>query len=520
MKWEQFVITLGQNISYPSFWVGFGLVIFFALDRFSSGDANSERDDPRVVPRSFTTRFRYGLSAMAYVGCYEFIYGLLVGIGSLPFLHGLLTQWVGNLNLPADQYAQIGTPAWAALFVTSVIPSAPGFKAVDKYVRKKLHIFASIPYKARGLAVEVLTQLTPDFLQPMSTKPIADQAEDKTQANLEAAQLTWVFRAIEKLQDVNDNASKAIEYKKYFESEYQGIWSDAKQKQKQLKKSLNSPESSAPVIALERASLLNNSARFLSCALLQNEPSERHARNIIREVLGVKDLARLAFDFNLKQIIINFILVFLLTFFGSVAALCFALPNGREDITIDMIGLIVSWLPYTAITMVMPFIFAAGVQLYFMDREQLGSVKIPFEDKLLALLVLFVGTFSVGILPTMLGLVAGNYNLNQDWIMQVVPSGITPAAVALLFYFLSTRHLFKSAWKDGFVDVIVFAAVAGGSSWFSTMVAYHAGMDVADLTRVAGFTNEVILIVSPVTHAVMVGVIGAIQCSISRSNLR
>jgi hypothetical protein len=51
------------------------------------------------------------------------------------------------------------------------------------------------------------------------------------------------------------------------------------------------------------------------------------------------------------------------------------------------------------------------------------------------------------------------------------------------------------------------------------MAAFQAGMDVEITMNVQGLTNDVVLIVSPVTHALMVGIIGAIQCSISRSNL-
>ncbi len=520
MNWAEFIITLGQSLSYVAFWVGFVLVIIFAQNRFALSEAESEKDDPRVVPRSFTTRFRYSLSAIVYIGYFEFFYGLLVGIGSLPVLQDLLTQWIGSLALPAeDSTVEIGTPAWAALFVTTVLPAAPGFSTVDTIVRKKLHNFASIPYKARGLALEIVDHLTVDFFDSAGDNATDIADDDETNAKLKTAQLAWLLGAIEKLQSVNFNAAKAGDYKAFFDKDYQQIWSEAKEKNSLLEGSIDLPDSATTVIAPERDALVNSTARFLSCGLLLNESSERDARNVIRDRLGIADLPTLPFDFSLKQIILNLVLVLLLTFFSSVVALGLTLPDGWRGISSEIIGAIVYWLPFIAITMVTPFVFAAGVQLYFMDRQQLDRRKIPFEDRLLALIFLLLGTFGVGLLPTLLGMVAGNYDLSEKWVMQVVPSGLTPAFVALLFFILSSRRLTGSKWLDAVLDLGLFSAVAGFCSWLAATIAFHAGMDVAAMMRIDSLTNDVVLIVSPVTHAVMVGVIGAVQCSISRTTL-
>jgi hypothetical protein len=519
MRWTEFIITLGQNLSNPSFWIGFVLVTVFAYGRFAISEADSEKDDPRLKARSFTTRFRYSLSAIAYIGIYEFYFGLLVGIGSLPFLQEMLTQWIGGLELPADNPTEVGTPAWAALFVTSVLPVAPGFRNFDTVIRRKLHKFASIPFKARGLALAIVDQLTPQFFNALENDESAAASRDMPEPVLKAAQLKWLFGAIDKLQNVNSNPGGAEDYNKFFASDYQGILKSAKEKMSWLEESLASPESAVLVIAPEREALLNKMARFLSCALLQNESSEREVRNVIRDKLEIDGFPPLPFDFSLKQIILNLILVLILTFLGSVVALGFTPAVGWHSISTPMIGTIFFWLPFMAITMVVPFVFAAGVQLYFMDRQQVERSSIPFEDKLLALIFLLVVTFAVGLLPSLLGMVAGDYRLSEDWVMQVVPSGLTPAVVALMFYFLSSRHIVGSTWIEALLDLIVFASAAGFCSWFAAMAAFQAGMDVEITMNVQGLTNDVVLIVSPVTHALMVGIIGAIQCSISRSNL-
>ena len=171
MNVTEFLTTLGESLGYPAFWIGLFLVGLFAHNRFAQSKVLAGIDDPQVEPRSFTTRFRYFLSAFAYVGYFEFFYGLLVGIGSLPVLQVFLTEWIGSLDIAASSTTvegsnatEIGTPAWAVLFVTAALPSAPGFARFDGKVLRALHNFASIPHKARGLANEFLDNLTHGFL--------------------------------------------------------------------------------------------------------------------------------------------------------------------------------------------------------------------------------------------------------------------------------------------------------------------------------------------------------------------
>ena len=513
MNWTEFITTLGQSLSYPAFWVGFGLVALFAHSRFSASEPESNKEDPRVVSRSFTTRFRYALSAIAYIVFFESFFGLLVGIGSLPFLRDILADWIGGLKIPDNQDGEVGTPAWAALFVTAVLPSAPGFSTVDRAVRKALHNFASIPFKARNLARELLDNLKPEFLNSLHGDYAVDVAGENALAQHEAAQFAWLFDAIEKLKDNTMLGNKADDYKKFFEADYRDIWNGVQQKKVQMS---NCMDASERIVACERKALLEITARFFCCALLSNEPSERNARGTIRDKLGVAHLPRLQFDFNLGQIVLSIVLAVILAFLGALVGLGYALPHGFADVNEKMIGTILFWLPFTAATMAVPFIFAAGTRLYVRDRYHTED-DIPFQDHLLVLISLFFFTYGVGIVPTLMGMVGGNYDLSKNWVMQIVPSGSTSAVVALLFYFLSSRHLVKSKWQAASLDILVFSAAAGFISWFTTYVAVCAGMDVEKMTRIEGLTNDVVLVVSPITHALMVGVIGAIQCYISRT---
>jgi hypothetical protein len=261
---------------------------------------------------------------------------------------------------------------------------------------------------------------------------------------------------------------------------------------------------------------------MLSCALLQSESSERMVRSKIRSTLALAHLPRLPFDFNGTQIVLNFLLVVALTFGCSLVMLGFALPQGWPQLFANdsqIVKLVGYWLIPIAITMATPFVFAAGVQLYFLDRKQRTGRPAPLDSRLVAGFCLFAGAFAVGVLPTLLGMVAGNYVLTSNWVLQVIPSGVTPAVVALLFYFLSARHLVGARWLESILDVALFASLAGGSTYLVVKVASHSGMDFSAMTNIDALTHEIVLLVSVTTHAVMVGIVGAVQCSISRSTL-
>lgn len=512
MDWNGFINVLGQSIGDSAFWVGFALVVVFALNRFAVSDSGPDESDPRVVARSFTTRFRYYLSAVAYVGCYEFAYGILVGIGSFPFLQDILKEWIGTLNFkgPDGNLVAIGTPAWAALAVTSILPAAPGFSGVDRKIRETLRDFASIPHKARALAREIVEQLS----RPTAPGATGAAGNEGDEARGKARQLDWIAKAVDKLQDGGSNPRNAPAYSGFF-STYGGALQHARRRKQKLEASLTDAEAKLPLVIDELDGMVNSAARFLSCALLQIESSERDVRSTLRETLELRTLPVLEFDFNLKQIIISLVAVMALTFLVGVATLKLALPESAS-LSVPMIGFIASWLPYSALMLVPSFIFAAGVQLYFMDVRQYRSKPAPLEDKLLALMSLFLLTFGIGILPPMLGMAWEQKIAGSNWVMQVLPFGLTPAVVALVFYFLTAHPLVRSGRGQGILDLAVFAVVAGGSTWFATHVAIDFGLSIPEMSRVPEFTNEIALSVFSVTAAVLVGVVGALQCHISR----
>lgn len=505
-----FVIVLGQSLGTSAFWIGFVLVMVFANSRFQLSDANPEKNDPLVVPRSFTTRFRYYLSASVYIAVFEFLYVLLVSIGSLPFLQGLLEEWIGSLDQGGN--VSVGTPAWAALIITSVIPSAPGFRTVDRNLRATLHDFASIPKKARGLANEILEQL-----RQAGYSAEQSNIDDAKPENKRDDQLTWLNNAIQLLQHTTKNPSNATKYRQFFTT-YKNILDDSAERRQQLEASITS---TGPLITTERDALIHSAARFLSCALLHIESSEREARNKVRGTLQLKGLSILPFDFKLKQIILNILLVMFLGFAGSILALALVLPEGWRSIDREIISLIFYWLPFIALTMVTPFILAAGLLLYFMDKRLYENKHtIELEDRILAIFGLAIGCFCFGILPSLIGIMLADYELDSSWIIQIAPFGVTPACVGILFYALASWHSIKSEIVAGVIDAAIFSSIAGLFSYLAIRVSLSAGLEASQMTGIEVFTDQVMITVTPITYAIMVGITGAIQCNISRPMMK
>jgi hypothetical protein len=107
---------------------------------------------PPLLPSSFTTGFRFQLAAATYIAIYLFAYIALLVIGSFPQLQETLAKLFGGLLVTGSTVAPtagdagavkepVGTPAWAALVATAVMPSIPGFSSIDTKIRGYLQDF-------------------------------------------------------------------------------------------------------------------------------------------------------------------------------------------------------------------------------------------------------------------------------------------------------------------------------------------------------------------------------------------
>ena len=504
VAWEQFFQTLGQSVSDSAFWVGFVLVAVFAYSRFAISKDSSDEIDPPLVARSFTTRFRYYMGASTYVGLYEFLFVMLVGLGSFQFLQDLLTKWIGSLEVPGEKNLAIGTPAWAALVVTSLMPSAPGFSTLDRQARDFLHRFSSIPVKARALAQEIISEA-------------AKLESNKDDGRKLLSQLSWLREAVELLQDGTKNPLKSAQYSKFFGT-YREAYNRAIKKEKKFLETLEAGAESTPFMINELRDMVNHMARFLSCALLMIEPTEHQVRDKIRRQLNLKSLPELTFGFSLKQILIGIFITTVLTFIAGLASLwmVLAITTSINNPSVESVVFVVKWIPYSALILVPPFIIAAGVQLYFLDRKQLDDIEIPWEDKVVATIGLFIGTFGVGILAPLAGKATYGRIEGYDWLLQVLPYGLVPAMLAITFSVVATHCPTQSRAKNAALDFFVFALIAGLTVWFATWVATRFGLNIAEVSNSYEFNNKIAIKVFPLTAAVLAGAMGVIQCAISR----
>jgi hypothetical protein len=252
--------------------------------------------------------------------------------------------------------------------------------------------------------------------------------------------------------------------------------------------------------------------------LLQIEPTEQQVRHKIRHQLGLKSLPILPFGFSLKQILIGIFITTILTVIVGLASLwiVLAITTSINRPSVESVVFVFKWIPYSAFILVPPFIMAAGVQLYFSDRKQLDGEEMPWDDKVVVIIGLFIGAFSVGVLAPLAGKAVDGQIKGYYWIMQVLPYGLVPAMLAITFSVVATQCLTPSRVKNAALDFLVFALVAGLTVWFSTWVATQFGLDIAEVSNSDEFNNKVALKVFPLSAAMLSGAMGVIQCAISR----
>ncbi len=516
--WMKVLDTLGRSLNDSAFWIGFLLVLLFAANRFAVTEERSDDIDPPLAARSFTTRFRYHLSAAAYVGCYEVLYIALVAFGSFPEFQELLTQWIGSLQIPEHEGEAIGTPAWAALATSSLFPSVPGFRNIDTRARKFLHSFASIPQKAHTLAGEILAVVAnePETEQSREIDEKYAHLSDEDRALIR--QLHWLSSAVELLQDGANNPGNAVAYSGFF-SRHSDAYRRAEKKAKELMPAADTATGPSPVLTRELKDLVARLARFLSCALLWNEPSERALRETIRTKLELQRLPVLPFSFNLRQMIAGGILIIALTIGAGFLALfvVYSLQKPTPSVSTDSAIFILSWVPYAVFMLLPPFVIAAGARLYFADQRQSHDTNLALEDQIVAVSALAIAAYALGILPPLAGMAIENRIEGTQWLFQILPYGLTPAALACIFFYLSTWRATRSPWRNFAVDFGIFAIVSAGLIWFATWIATDIGnLSFADVSKDRAFNDEVALKVLPITAGILAGLLGAFQCLISR----
>lgn len=517
---EQAIINLQKALAEPSFWIGLVLVLLFANNRFATTKLSVDALDPPVMARSFTTRFRYLVAAASYVGVFAFIYFTLVSIGSFVAFQEFLTKAMGALSIDGESTTngnKIGTPMWAALATTALLPSLPGFPAVDEKVRDFLYEFASVPFTARRLANAFLAalrrEMTPDGVDDSSSTPYPAWSVLR-----DAEVARFIRRGVRNLCHVRD-VRAAKDYELFF-GRYQTYWHGLLHDLKDLGKRADETRGADAVVGRELDILLQKSVRFVSCALLHVEGYENLARRRMKGEFGVSRLEEEGWQFRLMQMFLAMFCVIIGTFLGGIVAvyLCelrsgggFDLLAVRDDAS-RLLGLAVLTVPMFTL----PLVFAAGVRMYLSDRAAFECHPLPWEETLLASFVTFVGAYGLSCLPQ---LVAAAVLTSADEgvdLSRVLPEGLAPAVFALIFMFMSSARLVTSRRHprlrritNATIDIVVHGVPVAA-------IALVMNLFMAAEPNQPPPLNHDAVVIPTIMALFIAGVLAPIECSISR----
>ena len=503
---------LGRSITDGAFWIAFALVFIFAFGRFSLAEAADDGINPPTLARTFTTRFRYWLGATAYAGFYEFIYFVLLCIGATPLLYELLAKWLGSVKIEGTDY-EIGTPMWAALVATSIIPSVKGFKQLDTFVRGVLQEFSSIPWKGQKIAAEIRAE----FWQEVGA-----QEEQGPDFPARFRVLDRIKASIDRLKSVETNPKKAAQYRKFIYDNHQ-YYETQLTKDKQLRKIVPKDEDERKYLSDEIDALTCRLTRFLSCALLLSEPSEPAIRQRLCKSLGLKNFPMVGFNFQLKQIIIAVFEVSVVTFAMGLGTLWlsvyfYGVPDAdmtSKKLILEIIGQSAVWVPYTIVMYIPGFVLAAGVRFYFNDRRMYDNEPVQMSDHFIGACLLFMGAFGMAAIPVLLGIsVRSGEAVNA--IKSAALFASPPAFAATIFYVLSYFKLIKSKSLAFLADFFVFAVPVGLLLWASTWLALSLEIIKPEQEFPSEFTGDSLMFAFSTSAAVIAGLLGAVQLAISR----
>jgi hypothetical protein len=494
------VEILSILLADASFWAGLGAVFVFSWARFNERQLDEEETDPPLAVRSFTTRFRYQLAAITYTGCYSIIYLLLIVLGTLPASQRLLISLIGTI-----EGKDIGTPAWAAMVATAILPAFKLFNNLDQRIRVALQRFASIPLKARHLADEIVVGLT--TLNTSTNNPVAPYG---------AATYASVQDYIERLK-ASPRLSAQKAYRQFF-SKYQHIFESLNKKCKALSVTASMTEQPNAPLQEQWEFVVRRLSRLVACSVLHVESDEFKAREVLYNELGIPGIQASSWRFTTSQILLGaltMISAVVLGIVGSAAYKVVTFPSTEISLSLILAisyqSLLVGAL---AIPMfILPLVYAAGVQMYLLDRQQMGD-PLEWHELLLARIFTFCMSYALALLPAMIvaAIAARRDGGSVDFLVWA-PWAIPPAAVATLFVIVSTVTWTHSRVLNTAMDFVSHASVAWLTTRLAMLLADAAGLQ-ADVAF--GVPPGTIAFVAPTTAFFVSGTMGALQCNISR----
>lgn len=499
------VTIFGRSVVNPSFWTGLLMVYLFCHTGFRIHSCEGDELDPPVVARSYTTRLRYGIAEGTYIGGYFMMYILLVCIGSFPFLQGLFKALVGTVEVVGEE--RIGSPAWAALAATSLLPSVPAMKELDQALRDFLHDFASVPVKAHRLAEDLLRAVHEEAgggnANPRSLAPRRE----------EFLRLWHIAKSL--VESGNPRARR--QYRAFFKT-LPDFLETLQSRRQSIEAGIGNRDEATSLELAEYEATLRRMSRYVSCAMLSAEAGEYEARKRLHREMGMSGVRVVGWQFRIEQILIAIVLVSLAMVAGGLAAMAVYEHLVGSDLkkVADWVPVFAKWSLYTAPMFTLPLIFASGVKLYMVDRELYQRDPMQWEDKFTAYLVTFCGSFFLGAFPVMVG-VSLHMALNPKatWrpdVGRYLLLGMLPAFFCVVF-------LLRSSAKRALVS----PGVPGAAAWNSLVdFAVHGGVVGAAGYLLSLYVfpgDEKMQWMALVIPTCIAGAMGWIQCAISRRYL-
>jgi hypothetical protein len=427
-------------VSQLAFWTGLLSVVLFAVSRFKITLPDSDELSPPLLPRAFTTAFRFWLATCSYVVGYATLYFGLLVIGSFPQLRTQLAALFLDFQNSIDSSGAnpaTGTPAWAALVATAALPAMPGISGIDQRVRVFLQDFASIPSKARMLAVEMLSALR-----------VQDPTEIDDQSNLETllAAITAHHERFDQLdetwkelQDVPTAVSRR--YRK-FQISNQKLMESFERDLSGSFVGITNADTARYIEQKHRDSVMKV-ARFIACAMLQSDGSELTVRERLQKLGLPVSLAGL--NFQLSHIVVSLCFIAVTTVAGCYLSAflyyCvqhFILQNASADLLLllrEGTPIFFAWTVATVALYTLPITLAAGVAMYVLDRT---AANMPTNriDNLTAAVLTFVGSAILALFVLLAYGVATHIFEKVQW-TDLLPWVIPPALVAATFMWMS-----------------------------------------------------------------------------------
>jgi hypothetical protein len=514
---DKLLATIDTTLGDLSFWIGLVVVFIFARERFGQTQLEADELELPVPVRSFTTRFRYNFAAFVYGGLYSAIYGALICLGAFPNVQDVIKQWFGTIGI--EQKIQIGTPIGAAMLTISVLPSIPFVRNWDNGVRSTLREFASIPLKARYIADLIVDHVA----RTIGLSAAYDGDPTKAPEELVRRKLQIFDRLkemIRKLQNGN-RLRAARQYDLYF-SKFRNIEESIDDSVSKIRSDIGSAPGSWTFLIDQVDSMNRRMSRYLVSALLIVETDEYSALKVVSDELKVANLPESAWRFKSSQIALGMVNVLAAALIGSVTAamIMMVLSNDRIDPAfLPLFFEVCMVLSIVLVPMyVTPLIFAAGAEMYIIDRGTFGD-DLEWDERLLSIFLTFLGCLGSALALTVVTGVLATHALGKSLdLLQVLPWALPPAAVAMSFFVTSrTRALWKRSANAG-ADFVIHASVATATALIAQRLSLAAGLTYQGETPfLDGLIYALTEPLPMLTVAALIGgSLGTIQCAISR----